>query len=139
MGSENPEGLTIGQAAKVLKVSTKTVRRRIDQGVLSFELIPGKYGNEYRITGLPGSPPLPKITKEPEPLDNSLVHALDNSLAQALDSSLAQALDMVAKLQQENRDLAGALGGAQEKVRNLQSQVLLYIEGKKPWWKRLFK
>jgi excisionase family DNA binding protein len=147
MGSEISEGLTIGQAAKVLKVSTKTIRRRIDQGIISFELINGKYGNEYRITGLSGSPLPLNNAREPEKrdkrpeqtADTSPTQPVDKGLAQALDSSLAQALDMVNKLQQENRDLAGALGVAQEKVRNLESQALLYIGNRKPWWKRLFR
>jgi hypothetical protein len=41
-------------------------------------------------------------------------------------------LAMITGLQQENRDLALALGEA-------RASVLLLTEGKKPWYKRLFK
>jgi len=131
MGSQVDEGLTIGQAAEALKVSTKTIRRRIDQGILPFKLVPGKYGSEYRITELPGKPDSDlKTVHKPEPVDNIPV--------QSLDSSLKQALDMVTRLQQENRDLAGALGASQEKVRGLEGQILLLNDGRKSWWRRIF-
>jgi hypothetical protein len=48
------------------------------------------------------------------------------------------ALDMIRRLEEENRNLAGQLGVAQEKIRNLEGK-LLQLEGPKiPWWRRLF-
>ncbi|MBA7659026.1 hypothetical protein ES703_66989 [subsurface metagenome] len=119
MGTKNREGLTIGQAAKALGVSTKTVRRKVLTGELPYKLIEGKYGQEYRITELPGHYTAP--------------------VTETVDAPLAQALDIISRLQAENRDLAGALGGAQEKIRHLEDQVLLITAGRKPWWRRLLR
>jgi MerR family copper efflux transcriptional regulator len=41
--------LSVSEAAKMLGVSEKTVRRRIKAGDLLAELVPGPYGQQYRI------------------------------------------------------------------------------------------
>ncbi len=117
MVSKTSPGWTLTQAAKALGVSEKTVRRRIKNGTLRAETVEGKFGPEYRILELPG----------------------DTAAKQTLDTNLGQLLDMLNRLQVENRDLAGHLGAAQERVRTLESQVKLLTTGKQPWWKRLFK
>ena len=115
MANRREPGQSIGQYAQARGVSEKTIRRWISQGKIAAELVPGQYGKEYRITELPGSP-------------NSL-HDVTNS---------PDLLAMLKELQQENRDLAGALGTSQEKVRTLEAQVLLLTDGRQPWWARLF-
>lgn len=114
---QNREGLTLTQAAKAMHLSPKTVRRYIKQGKIPYKLVPGKYGDEYRITELPPN----RIQQE------------------ALDKTPALALDIIHRLEQENRNLAGQLGASQEKVRNLENQVKLLTAGRQPWWKRLFR
>jgi excisionase family DNA binding protein len=113
----NNEGLTITQAAKAMRLSPKTVRRHIKQGKIPYKLVPGKYGDEYRITELP-----PQRLKE-----------------QTLDTTPTLALDIVQRLEQENRNLAGQLGAAHERIRTLENQIKLLTAGKQPWWRRLSK
>lgn len=42
-GSARQQGLSTGQAAAVIGCSTRTVQRRIDQGLLPAELVGGRY------------------------------------------------------------------------------------------------
>jgi MerR family transcriptional regulator, copper efflux regulator len=44
------ETLTVAQAATQLGVNEKTVRRWVKSGRLSAELVPGPYGQQYRIS-----------------------------------------------------------------------------------------
>lgn len=75
-------------------------------------MIDGTYGQEYRV--------IEPIT-EVEPLDT------------APDKTL----DIIRELQKENIQLAGQLGIATEKIRNLEIKLL--AEGSKAsWWQRLF-
>ncbi len=113
---QNKEGLSLTQAAEAMHLTRKTVRRHIKQGKIPYKLVPGKYGNEYRILELPPN----KITGEP------------------LDKTPTLALDIIHRLELENRNLAGQLGATQERVRTLENQVKLLTTPHKPWWKRLF-
>ncbi|MBA7526537.1 hypothetical protein ES705_18699 [subsurface metagenome] len=116
------EGLTIPQAAKAMRLSQKTVRRQLKQGKLPFKLVPGKFGDEYRILELPPD----KVRDE----------ALNTS--PALMSILSQLREDNKELQATNLQLAGQLGAAQERVRALENQVKLLTTPHKPWWRRLF-
>ncbi len=114
---QNREGLSIGQAAQALGLSSKTVRRQLKQGKLPFKLVPGKFGQEYRILELPPD----KVRDE------------------ALDTTPTLALDIIHRLELENRNLAGQLGASQERCRTLESQVKLLTTPHKPWWRRLLR
>jgi len=111
------EGLTITQAAIAMRLSPKTVRRHIKEGKIPYKLVPGKYGNEYRITELPP----------------------DSIRGEALDTTPTLALDIIHRLEEENRNLAGQLGASLERIRTLENQVKLLTVGRQPWWRRLFK
>ncbi len=100
-----------------MRLTPKTVRRHIKQGKIPYKLVPGKYGDEYRILELP-----PDKVRE-----------------QALDTTPTLALDIIHRLELENRNLAGQLGAAQEKIRTLENQVKLLTTPHKPWWRRLFR
>ena len=149
------QGLTIAQAAKALGVSPKTIRRYIKDGKISSVLAPGKYGEEYRIPELPreiirrgrldkdetpGSTP---STAYRETTDNA--PALDNSdgIASAptttMDITPTLALDIIKDLQKTNVQLAAQLGAAQERIRELGSQLRLLTAPKGPWWKRILR
>ena len=114
---QNREGLSIGQAAKAMRLSPKTVRRHIKEGKIPYKLVPGKYGEEYRITELPP----------------------DKIREGALDKTPTLAIDIIHRLEQENRNLAGQLGAAQERIRTLENQVKLLTAAKQPWWQRIFR
>ncbi len=111
------EGLTLTQAARAMHLTPKTVRRHIKQGKIPFKLVPGKFGQEYRILELPPH----KVRDE------------------ALDTTPTLALDIIHRLELENRNLAGQLGASQERCRTLENQVKLLTTPHKPWWRRLFR
>lgn len=114
-------GYSVADAAKALGVSTRTIRRHLKEGKLPFTKIDGQFGEEYRITELPDA------QKKAEPLVTSA------------ELSGTVALDMIRRLEEENRNLAGQLGAAQEKIRNLEGQILKSLpQPKIPWWRRLF-
>jgi excisionase family DNA binding protein len=115
------QGLTIAQAARVLGVSARTVRRHIKAGKLHAELVDGHFGEEYRI------PELPPELHRPKPLDKTPGQAP------------VQAMDVIMELQEKNLALAARLGAAAERIRNLENQVKLLAVVRQPWWQRLFR
>lgn len=118
------QDLTISQAAKSLGVSTRTVRRFIKSGRIQAELVPGPFGQEYRI------PELPSDLHKAKPTDNTP--------GQTLSQTPGQVVDIIRELQERNLTLAAQLGAATERIRNLESQVKLLAAGTQPWWKRFF-
>ena len=119
------QDLTIAQAAKSLGVSSRTVRRFIKSGKIHAELVPGPFGQEYRILKLP-----PELRK-PKPIDNTPV--------QTTIQTPIQVMDIIRELQDKNLALAAQLGAATERIRNLENEVRLLTTAKRqPWWKRLF-
>lgn len=120
------QGLTIAQAAKSLGVSSRTVRRFIKSGKIHADLIPGPFGQEYRILELP-----PELGK---------TETVDNTPGQTPIQAPVQVIDIVRELQERNLALAAQLGAATERLRNLEKEVRLLTAGRqKPWWKRLFR
>ena len=97
------EGLTISQAAEAMGVSPKTIRRRIKKGEIASKLVPGKFGEEYRITELPS------LNIQEQTLD----------ITPTLDTTLA--LPIIRELHGTNLQLAGRLGIAQERIRTLEN------------------
>jgi len=112
------QGLTIAEAAQALGVSQRTIRRQIKSGKIKADLVPGRYGAEYRIAGL-----------EAEAAAGPRV---DNAPASALDKTL----DMVKALQQEKAELYAQVAFWQAQCRHLEEQVKLLVEAKRPWWQR---
>ena len=131
------QGVTIAQAAKTLGVSPKTIRRQIKDGKIPHVLVQGKFGEEYRILDLPSikvetldTSGEDKATLEGEP-------AADN--ASQVDSNPNWAIDLINDLRKTNLQLAGQLGAAQERIHELESQVMLLHTRQEPWWKRTLK
>ena len=114
------QGLTISQAARSLGVSSRTVRRFIKSGKIYAELVPGPFGEEYRIFELP-----PELHK-PKSLDIIPIQ------------TPSQTMGIIRELQEKNLVLAAQLGAATERIRNLENQVKLLTTTRQPWWKRLF-
>ena len=118
--------MTIAQAAKELGVSTRTVRRFIKSGKVDAELVPGPFGQEYRILELP--------------VDLQKKKPLDNTAGQTPVQTPVQIMDIIRELQERNLALAAQLGVATERIRNLESKVRLLTGAKpRPWWKRLLR
>jgi excisionase family DNA binding protein len=127
------EGFSIAQAAETLGVSTRTVRRFIKAGKIKAELIAGPFGEEYRIKEIPEG--LRKIETE----DNAPVQSPGQSTGQDLVPTSGQLTDIIRELQEKNLGLAGQLGAALERIRNLEAQVRLLNAARVPWWKRIFR
>lgn len=119
------QGLTIAEAAKSLGVSSRTVRRFIKAGKIRAELVPGQFGEEYRIFELPA--------------ELRRLRPIDNTHSQSPIQTPIQVMDVIRELQEKNLALAAQLGAATERIRNLESQVKLLTAGRQPWWKRLFR
>ena len=118
------QGLTISQTARSLGVSSRTVRRFIKSGKIHAELLPGPFGQEYRIFELP-----PDLRRS---------KPIDNTPGQTPSQTPTQVMDFVRELQERNLALAAQLGVATERIRHLENQVKLLTAGRQPWWKRLF-
>jgi MerR family copper efflux transcriptional regulator len=131
------QGVTIAQAAKTLGVSPKTIRRHIKDGKIPHVLVQGKFGEEYRILDLPSIKVENLDTSGEEKGKLQGEPSADNA-AQA-DSSTSWAIDLINDLQKTNLQLAGQLGAAQERIRELESQVMLLNASREPWWKKTLK
>lgn len=118
------QGLTITQAARSLGVSSRTVRRFIKSGKIQAELVPGPFGNEYRILELESN------LRKSRPVDNRA--------SQIPIQTPSQVMDIIRELQEKNLALAAQLGAASERIRNLEREVRLLTTARRPWWKRLF-
>ena len=120
------QGLTIAQAAKSLGVSTRTIRRFIKSGKIEADLVPGPFGQEYRILELPEN------LHKRKPVDNIPYPPPVQTPVQVMD--------IIRELQEKNLALAAQLGVATERIRNLESEVrLLTTASQRPWWKRLLR
>jgi len=141
------QGLTIAGAAKAFGVSTKTIRRHIKDGKIPYVLVQGKYGEEYRIFGL-SQEQLKAVksddaTASEDTTDAEKSDAADSATAQGrtppLEINPKMALDIITELQKTNLQLAGQLGAAQERIRELESQVRLLNPPKETGLGGLFK
>jgi len=87
-------------------------------------LVPGPFGQEYRILELPAE------LRKPKPIDSTPGHTSSQTPIQTMD--------IIRELQEKNLVLAAQLGVATERIRNLEREVKLLTAAKQPWWKRLF-
>ena len=116
--------LTIPEYAVRTGQSKKTVRRKIQQGLLHAVLADGPYGPEYRIS-CDGQPPSPKQATEPThetgtqtlPVDTDLAHAVQGP---SLDSLIA----LVREQQHTIMELSGRLGFYQAKLQDAEARIL---------------
>jgi len=131
------QGYTIAQAAKTLGVSPKTIRRHIKDGKIPHVLVQGKFGEEYRILDLPSIKVETLDVLDEERAKPEVEPSAKG--ASPLDSNTDWALDLINDLQKTNLQLAGQLGAAQERIHELESQVMLLNAPREPWWKKVFK
>ncbi len=125
--------MTIAEAAKVFGVSTKTIRRHIKDGKIPYVLVQGKYGEEYRILGL-SQEQLKAVKSDDaaaaeEGIDSGKTEAAESAgagdKASFAELNSKMALDIITDLQKTNLQLAAQLGAAQERIRELESQIRL--------------
>jgi MerR family transcriptional regulator, copper efflux regulator len=128
---DNTISYSISEAAELLKLSPKTIRRYIKAGKLPFIKVPTKFGDEYRITEIPE-------TLKQETLNQTASEPTTDVVRLTEDENK---LD-VQVLYQENIRMAAQLGAASERIRQLEEQLKLLEAPKKPvrvpWWKKLF-
>src|SRR5512136_688327 len=127
---ENTVSYTISEAAELLKLSPKTIRRYIKANKLPSVKVPSKFGDEYRITEIP------EALKQEAAAQIEAESKLDVVSVEEQGSKLDAQL-----LYQENIRMAAQLGAASERIRQLEEQLKL-LEAPKtpvklPWWKRL--
>jgi len=159
---DNGVSYSISEAAELLNLSAKTIRRYIKAGKLPSTKVPTKFGDEYRITEIPEVLKQEASAQAEAQGKTEIISAEDN--ANSLDAQ---------QLYQENVRLAAQLGAATERIRQLEDQVKntnaqitqgtekpLLLEGEvklyqalednikmlkeqlqqsqRPWWKKLF-
>lgn len=127
------QDLTVAEAAKALGLSERTIRRQIKSGKIKAELVPGRYGDEYRVEPGEIAPPGRGLEKG---LSDALDRPLNSPLTSAVDSAMDKALDMVKSLQQEKAELYAQVAYWQAQCRHIEEQVKLLMEAKRPWWRR---
>jgi MerR family transcriptional regulator, copper efflux regulator len=143
------EGMSIGDAAKELGVSTRTIRRFIKAGKLKAALIQGNFGPEYRIPEIPEDlrkTPPEKETEAEETVttEEATVQPvlLTTPPPQPAAETPDNVLNMLKDLQEKNMALAAQLGVATERIRNLENKVKLIdapastAPTKKSFWQR---
>jgi MerR family copper efflux transcriptional regulator len=156
---DNAVSYSISEAAELLNLSAKTIRRYIKSGKLPSTKVPTKFGDEYRITEIPE-------TLKLEAADQA---DANNKIEMVSPEQNALALDPQ-RLYQENMRLAAQLGAATERIRQLEEQLkapvnqiqavkeplalpegqnrlsqaleenlkLMRESASRPWWKKLF-
>jgi MerR family transcriptional regulator, copper efflux regulator len=128
---ENATSYTISEAAELLKLSPKTIRRYIKAGKLPSTKIPTKFGDEYRISEIPEALKQEAAAQAESQSSVKVVPAEEQG--SRLDAQL---------LYQENIRLAAQLGAASERIRQLEERLKLLeapkTQVKIPWWKRIF-
>jgi MerR family transcriptional regulator, copper efflux regulator len=128
---ENTTSYSITEAAEVLNLSAKTIRRYIKSGKLTSVKVPTKFGDEYRITEIPEALKQEAAAMAEAQAKVDIVPAEETS--PGLDAQ---------QLYQENIRMAAQLGAATERIRQLEEKLKLLdapkTTPKLPWWKRLF-
>lgn len=109
---ENTTSYSISEAAAILNLSGKTIRRYIKSGKLPSIKVPTKFGDEYRVTEIPES-----LRQE------AAAQAAAQAKVDIIPAGSATPKLEVQQLYQENIRLAAQLGAATERIRNLEDQI----------------
>ena len=136
---ESTTSYSISEAAEVLNLSAKTIRRYIKSGKLPSVMISTKFGDEYRITDIPEDLKAEAAAQAEAAAKVEVVKAEEPAFK--LDAQ---------QLYQDNIRLALQLGAANGRIRDLEERLKLLEAPKAPpvlsepppvkvsWWKRLF-
>jgi MerR family transcriptional regulator, copper efflux regulator len=136
---ESTTSYSISEAAEVLNLSAKTIRRYIKAGKLPSVMISTKFGDEYRITDIPEDLKAEAAAQAEAAAKVEVVPVEEPAFR--LDAQ---------QLYQDNIRLALQLGAANGRIRELEERLKLLEMPKAPpvltepppvkvsWWKRLF-
>ncbi len=109
---DNTTSYSISEAAELLNLSSKTIRRYIKSGKLPSIKVPTKFGDEYRVTEIPEALKQEAAAQAAEQARVGIVPAEEEE--KKLDVQL---------LYQENIRMAAQLGAATERIRQLEEQI----------------
>lgn len=129
---------SIAEAAELLGLSRKTVRRRIHRGELPAAMEEGPYGPEYRI-------PAEAINTAQQIIDVVKVERTDPrtlalAIVQALDERDQGLQEEIAQLRRQVEELTEALEDRdQQLVEQLRGVLDEKQKSKSSWWQRLFR
>ena len=130
---------SIKEASTELGISTRSVRRMIQRGQITAQLVNGKHGETYQITALP--PQIAKKTRVKRPLPP---YTMDNKSDYTLVKGL---LEDNKALQNDKLSMAHQIGTLEQKIRELEGDIKLLTEArararvkkKRPWYKRILR
>jgi excisionase family DNA binding protein len=131
---DNTGTYSITEAAELLKLSPKTIRRYIKAGKLPSTKVPTKFGDEYRITEIP------QALK-----DEASVQAENQAQVEIVDVEQTSSRLDAQVLYQENIRLAAQLGAVTERLRQMEEKIKLLEAPRppepapRPWWKRFLR
>ena len=136
--------VSVQEAAQILGVSEKTIRRRIKAGTIKAHRLPTSQGYEWRVQ-LDGSsdqsPPrpvahldghhdhLPSDAAQIDNNQNKTENASSAPINGVSNEALLKALDFAERLQRENMELAGRVGFLQAKLQTAEEQILALTPG----------
>ena len=131
------KGYTIAEAAAMLDVSTKTIRRRIHKGEIPAELVDGPYGQQYMIPAdaIDTAQEIIDVVKVNRPTDATTLALV---ITQAMDERDKGLQDEITQLRQQVEELTKTL---QERDRQLVEQLREALDeqrtAKRPWWRTI--
>lgn len=130
--------LTLRETSERLKVSERTLRRWIKAGKLLAELVPGAYGDEYRIdeATLGVASQVIDVVRVERPTDPML---LGLTVARAVSESIAEANRAVmAELTELRQSVQTLLERTEPKPVPAELTTGEPARVQRPWWKGLF-
>jgi hypothetical protein len=146
-GDTPQDGLTLADAARVLGISTRTLRRHIAAGKVKARLVAGPRGQEYRVAlvGPAGA------TVEPEPdgqprqdsgaAPGTALRPMRPDTAAQLVALVQAAAQTVEGMERQQRSAQQQIGLLSQAVVELRQEVRalrheLAEERRRPWWAR---
>jgi MerR family transcriptional regulator, copper efflux regulator len=150
---ENAVSYSISEAAELLNLSAKTIRRYIKSGKLPSIKVPTKFGDEYRITEIPealkqeaAAQAEAQASVDIVPADDSENKLDAHQLYQEnirMAAQMGAATERIRQMEEQIKLQQSLLGPAQERVRQLEDRLKLLeapkASPKLPCWKRLFR
>jgi excisionase family DNA binding protein len=126
---------SVKEAAKLMEVSEKTVRRHVKDGVLTSHRQPGKFGEELRITAIPTALVKSAVRAESSGAATPFAaspppDARDKEIAD-LKWQLGEALANMRKAEDDAKELRMALDEVRERLKLLEGPRV-------PWWRRFW-
>jgi excisionase family DNA binding protein len=109
---DNTVSYSISEAAELLNLSAKTIRRYIKSGKLPSTKVPTKFGDEYRVTEIPET--LKQEAADQAESQNKVDILSEKETESTLDPK---------QLYQDNLQLAVQLGAATTRIRQLEDQI----------------